>query len=197
MELGSTETLDRAQTRHIAAQHPDSGNAADSKGFPLDRAESNEQRRDWQLKLKRRWAQLEDRLYAVQPERLIGLARLTFSAFALLATVLVLALVTRLAEHIPGIAGGPFERLAKDVYEYLKDMALIFVTVVAAYLASVFQKRHNFIEALREEWHDIIKAKSALFAYTQIEKPTQRDYVAAFCAISETIDNMLGLQECG
>jgi len=69
-------------------------------------------------------------------------------------------------------------------------MALVFVTVVAAYLASVFQKRHSFIEALREEWRDIIKAKSALFAYTQIEKPTQRDYVAAFCAISETIDNM-------
>jgi hypothetical protein len=111
-------------------------------------------------------------------------------SYWLLALVLAISLATKLAEHIPGIAGGPLEKLATDIYEYLKDMALVFVTVVAAYLASVFQKRHSFIEALREEWRDIIKAKSALFAYTQIEKPTQRDYVAAFCAISETIDNM-------
>jgi hypothetical protein len=72
----------------------------------------------------------------------------------------------------------------------MKDMALVFVTVVAAYLASVFQKRNSFIEALREEWQGIIKAKSALFAYTQLEAPTQKDYVTAFCAISESIDNM-------
>ena len=119
-------------------------------------------------------------------------------SYWLLALVLAISLATKLAEHIPGIAGGPLEKLATDVYEYLKDMALVFVTVVAAYLASVFQKRHSFIEALREEWRDIIKAKSALFAYTQIEKPTQRDYVAAFCAISETHrQHALGLQERG
>ena len=100
----------------------------------------------------------------------------------LLALVLAISLATKLAEHIPGIAGGPLEKLATDIYEYLRDMSLLFVTVVAAYLASVFQKRHSFIEALKEEWRDIIAAKSALFAYTQIEKPTQRDYVAAFCA---------------
>ena len=59
----------------------------------------------------------------------------------LLALVLAISLATKLAEHIPGIAGGPLEKLATDIYEYLKDMALLFVTVVAAYLASVFQKR--------------------------------------------------------
>ena len=104
--------------------------------------------------------------------------------------MLVLSLATKLAGHIPGIAGGPLETLARDVYDYMKDMALVFVTVVAAYLASVFQRRNSFIEALREEWQDIIKAKSALFAYTQLDNPTQKDYVTAFCAISESIDNM-------
>jgi hypothetical protein len=119
-----------------------------------------------------------------------SLRRTLRHSYWVLGLVLALSLITKLAGHIPGLAGGPLETLARDVYDYLKDMALVFVTVVAAYLASVFQKRHNFVEALRKEWHDIIKAKSALFAFTQIEAPTQKDYVTAFCAISESIDNM-------
>lgn len=119
-----------------------------------------------------------------------SLRRTLRRSYWLLGLVLGLSLVTKLAGHIPGIAGGPLETLARDVYDYMKDMALVFVTVVAAYLASVFQKRHSFVEALREEWQDIIKAKSALFAYTQLDAPTQKDYVTAFCAISESIDNM-------
>ncbi len=119
-----------------------------------------------------------------------SLRRTLRRCYWVLGLVLALSLVTKLAGHIPGLAGGPLEALGRDVYDYMKDMALVFVTVVAAYLASVFQKRHTFVEALRREWHDIIKAKSALFAFTQIEAPTQKDYVAAFCAISEGIDNM-------
>jgi hypothetical protein len=119
-----------------------------------------------------------------------SLRRTLRRCYWLLGVVLGLSLVTKLAGHIPGVAGGPLESLARDVYDYMKDMALVFVTVVAAYLASVFQKRHSFVEALRVEWQDIIKAKSALFAYTQLDAPTQKDYITAFCAISESIDNM-------
>ena len=60
----------------------------------------------------------------------------------------------------------------KDVYEFLRDMSLLIATGGVAYIANVFQKRHSFIEALKEEWRDIIAAKSALFAYTQLERPT-------------------------
>jgi hypothetical protein len=111
-------------------------------------------------------------------------------SYVVLGLVLIVSLATRLAEHIPGIAGTPLEKLGKDVYDYLKDMALVFVTVVAAYLANVFQKRQQFITALKEEWRDIIEAKSALFTYTQLETPTLPQYLAAFCEISETLDNM-------
>jgi len=111
-------------------------------------------------------------------------------SYVVLGIVLVVSLATRLAEHIPGIAGTPLEKLGKDIYEYLKDMALVFVTVVAAYLANVFQKRQQFISALKEEWRDIIKAKSALFTFTQFESPTLSQYLAAFSEISETLDNM-------
>jgi hypothetical protein len=111
-------------------------------------------------------------------------------SYWLLGLVLAISLASKLADHIPGIAGTTGEKLLKDVYEYLKDMALVFITVVAAYLANVFQKRNSFIEALREEWRDIIQAKSALFTFTQMPNPTQEHYLQAFCSISETIDNM-------
>lgn len=124
-----------------------------------------------------------------------SLSRTLRRSYWILSLVLLVSLVAKLAEHIPGLAGSPIEKLCKDVYEYLKDMALVFVTVVAAYLANVFQKRQQFISALKEEWRDIIKAKSALYTYTQLEKPTTEDYLQAFCTISETIDNMRTVYE--
>lgn len=111
-------------------------------------------------------------------------------AYVGLGLVLVLALCSKFADRIPGLAGTPVEAAARDLYEYLKDMALVFVTVVAAYLANVFQKRSKFVESLEEEWRGIVRTKSAL--YTFCEKPyvSTDDYLAAFCRISETIDNM-------
>lgn len=119
-----------------------------------------------------------------------SLRRTLRRSYWLLSIVLAMSLAAKLAEHIPGVAGTPFDKLAKDVYEFLKDMALVFITVVAAYLASVFQKRHGFTEALREEWRDIIKAKSALVNFTHFEAPSPDQYQIAFCQISDAIDNM-------
>lgn len=111
-------------------------------------------------------------------------------SYAALGLVLVISLVAKLAGHIPGVAGTRLETIAKDVYEFLKDMSLVFITVVAAYLASIFQRRQTFVASLKEEWHEIVRAKSALYAYTQLANPTVADYLGAFCALSETIDNM-------
>ena len=69
-------------------------------------------------------------------------------------------------------------------------MSLLIATGGVAYITNVFQKRHSFVEALKEEWRDIIATKSALFAYTQVEQPTTEQYIATFCNLSETIDNM-------
>jgi hypothetical protein len=108
----------------------------------------------------------------------------------ILFLVLAVSLTAKLSEHIPGLAGTPREKFAKDIYEYLKDMALVLVTVVATFLAGVYQKRQSFIAALKEEWREIVEAKSALFAYTQLEQPTRAEYMTAFLEISETLDNM-------
>jgi hypothetical protein len=104
--------------------------------------------------------------------------------------VLVFSLVAKLGDKIPGIKGSAIEGILDDIYEYMKDMALVFVTVVAAYLANVFQKRSKFVESLEEEWRGIVRTKNALYAFCEKSFPTADDYIAAFCRVSETIDNM-------
>jgi len=111
-------------------------------------------------------------------------------AYALLTLVLVISLLSKFADRIPGVAGTAVERAAQDLYDYLKDMALVFVTVVAAYLAYVFQKRSKFVESLEEEWRGIVRTKSALYTYCEKPYVSTDDYLAAYCRISETIDNM-------
>jgi hypothetical protein len=110
--------------------------------------------------------------------------------YALIALVLALSLFAKVADHVPGLAGTSLEALLKDVYEYLRDMSLLIATAGVAHITNVFQKRHGFLEALKEEWRDIISTKSALFAFTQIERPTTEQYIETFCRMSETIDNM-------
>jgi hypothetical protein len=110
--------------------------------------------------------------------------------YALIAVVLAISLFAKVADNIPLFAGTWPERLLKDFYEYLRDMALLIATGGVAYITNMFQKRSSFVEALKEEWRDIIATKSSLFAYTQLERPTPEQYIATFCTLSETIDNM-------
>lgn len=119
-----------------------------------------------------------------------SLDRTMRQVYILLFAVLLISLAAKLGDNIPGLKGSPLAGVLKDVYEYLKDMALVFVTVVAAYLANVFQKRSKFVESLEEEWRGIVRTKSALFAFCEKTYPTADDYIAAFCRISETLDNM-------
>ncbi|MCB1512295.1 MAG: hypothetical protein KDJ36_15450 [Hyphomicrobiaceae bacterium] len=111
-------------------------------------------------------------------------------AYWLLGFVLAISLLAKLADHIPGLAGTPMQKLAIAVYDYLKDMALVLVTVVATYLAHVFQKRSTFVAALEREWRGIVATKNALYYFCEKSNPTADDYLAAFCEISATLDNM-------
>lgn len=133
---------------------------------------------------------LIDRNHSTRPMTRASLNRTLGRAYFWLGLVLVLSLASKFADRIPWIAGTPIEAAATDLYEYLKDMALVFVTVVAAYLANVFQKRSKFVESLEEEWRGIVRTKSALYTYCEKPYVSTDDYLAAFCRISETIDNM-------
>jgi hypothetical protein len=110
--------------------------------------------------------------------------------YVLLFAVLGVSLLAKIADHIPYLAGTGAAHLLKDTYELLRDMSLLIATGGVAYIANVYQRRQSFIEALKEEWRDIIATKSALFTYTQLERPTTEQYLATFCKLSETIDNM-------
>ena len=110
--------------------------------------------------------------------------------YALLILVLLVSLAAKFGDRIPDVKGTWIAEALKDLYEYMKDMALVFVTVVAAYLANVLQRRNKFVESLEEEWRGIVRTKSALFAFCEKTFPTADDYITAFCRISETIDNM-------
>jgi hypothetical protein len=112
------------------------------------------------------------------------------ATYLVLGLIIAISIAAKFADWVPGIAGTPVERLAGAIYEYLRDMALVLVTVVAAYLASVFHKRSQFLERLEEEWRGIVRTKSALYMFCEKPNPTADDYLSAFCRISETLDNM-------
>ena len=110
--------------------------------------------------------------------------------YALLGLVLAISLCAKFVDHIPPLRGSGLEAVLKDSYEFLRDMSLLIATGGVAYITNIYQKRSSFIAALKEEWRDIIAAKSALFSFTQLERPTLEIYLATFCKLSETIDNM-------
>ena len=110
--------------------------------------------------------------------------------YALLGLVLAISLFAKFVDHIPPLRGSGLEAVLKDTYEFLRDMSLLIATGGVAYITNVYQKRSSFIAALKQEWRDIIAAKSALFSFTQLERPTLEIYLATFCKLSETIDNM-------
>jgi hypothetical protein len=110
--------------------------------------------------------------------------------YALLVVVLAVSFLAKIVHPVPLLADTTLGRLLVDAYEFLRDMSLLIATGGVAYIANIYQKRQSFIDALKEEWRDIIAAKSALFTYTQLERPTAEQYLATFCTLSETIDNM-------
>lgn len=110
--------------------------------------------------------------------------------YALLGSVLAICLLAKFVDHIAPLRGSGLEALLKDAYEFLRDMSLLIATGGVAYITNIYQKRSSFLDALKQEWRDIIAAKSALFSYTQLEEPTLEHYLETFCKLSETIDNM-------
>lgn len=79
---------------------------------------------------------------------------------------------------------------ALNFYEFIRDTSLLIVTVIAAYMAHIYQKRSTFLQNLREQWHEIVHAKAELIYYCHLENPTLDDYLFAARELSECIDTM-------
>lgn len=110
--------------------------------------------------------------------------------YVVLGAILITALATKLADHIPVLKGTLWATIAKDFYELIRDTSLLLATGGVAYISNAFQQRSSFVDALKTEWHDIVTAKSALLIYIHKATPTPAEYVAAHTRLSETIDNM-------
>lgn len=119
-----------------------------------------------------------------------SLNRVLRRVYVLLIAVLAVAALARLADHLPFFSSSSVKPVLEDIYVYLKDMSLVLVTVVAAYLANIFQKRSTFTDALKQEWRSIVDTKLALVTYCEKSYPTTDDYLQAYCRISGAIDNM-------
>ena len=80
--------------------------------------------------------------------------------------------------------------LLGKLYEFIKDTSLLIATIAVAYLANIYQSRQQFLESLREQWREIVHAKSALILYCDTLNPAVDDYRRASAQLSECIDNM-------
>jgi len=79
---------------------------------------------------------------------------------------------------------------ALNLYEFIRDTSLLIVTVIAAYLTYVYQRRTAFLQNLREQWREIVQAKAALIYYCHQADATLDDYLNAARELSQCIDNM-------
>jgi hypothetical protein len=106
-----------------------------------------------------------------------------------ISLLILVSVIAKFGDFVPGL-GGKLGEVRKDIYEVLKDMSLLIATGGVAYISNVYQRRSAFIESLKAEWADILKSKSAVLTFLHNDTPTHDAYVAAFMALSETIDNM-------
>lgn len=110
--------------------------------------------------------------------------------YIVLAILLGLSLLAKFKAYVPGIDRTGLSAPLGELYEFLRDMSLLIATGGVAYLTNVFQKRSGFVASLEEEWRGIVRTKAALYVYCEKPFPSTDDYLAAFAAISSTIDNM-------
>jgi hypothetical protein len=107
----------------------------------------------------------------------------------LLFLVLAILLAAKFADESMGLPPQVVS-VAKNFYEFMRDMSLLIATGGVAYLSNIFQKRSKFVESLEEEWRNIVRTKSALLTYCEKPYLGTDDYLSAFSRISETIDTM-------
>ncbi|MFT7575606.1 MAG: hypothetical protein ACI9XZ_001987 [Alphaproteobacteria bacterium] len=110
--------------------------------------------------------------------------------YLLCGLVLIISLAAQLAKHIPGLQDDQLIEITAQVYSYMRDMALVLVTMAAVYLADVFQKRSKFVASLEEEWREMVKTKNKLVLFCDREDATLNDYLTAYERMSATLDNM-------
>lgn len=131
-----------------------------------------------------------DRIAGSTPMTRRSLRRTFAKLYIFLGTILAISLLAKFADHIPLLKAIGLEGALKDIYEFLRDMSLLIATGGVAYVSNVYQKRSSFVESLDKEWRALVETKNVLYAFCEKSYPTADDYIAAFCRLSASIDNM-------
>ncbi|WP_332118285.1 hypothetical protein [Azorhizobium caulinodans] len=90
---------------------------------------------------------------------------------------------------------GLFFKLNKfdDMYQFIKDFSGLLISACVLYIGFCFQKRQNFVSALRSVWTDVVKSKCQIVEYTYIDSPDIKSYHQAHASLSLAIDLVRGV----
>ena len=79
------------------------------------------------------------------------------------------------------------------IYSTYKDLIPLLIAVPAAYLAYSFQRRNNYVQALRKLWSDLIAAVQEARTYTYSQSTTFEQYSKVLSKLSMVIEEARGV----
>jgi len=107
-----------------------------------------------------------------------------------------LLIITSWVMAIYGIAiliGFVLSKELPDLYGVYKDLAILIVALPAAYLAFCFQRRTEYMQALRNLWIHMIDAVQEGFRYTHTANPSRELYTETLVKLSAVIEEERGV----
>lgn len=78
----------------------------------------------------------------------------------------------------------------KVYYSLFKDLFPVIITIPLAYLGFCFQRRSNFMIALRTLWGNLIHSVNIAISYTYNQNNSQENYLEALFELSKSIDEV-------
>jgi hypothetical protein len=79
------------------------------------------------------------------------------------------------------------------LYSTYKDLLPLIIAIPAAYLAYAFQRRNNYVQALRKLWTDLIGAVQDARNYTYAGSATFEEYTKTLSRLSMVIEEARGV----
>jgi hypothetical protein len=78
----------------------------------------------------------------------------------------------------------------KLYYSLFKDLFPVIITIPLAYLGFCFQRRSNFMVALRTLWGNLINSVNLAISYTYHHNNTKEKYLEVLYELSKSIDEV-------
>jgi hypothetical protein len=80
-----------------------------------------------------------------------------------------------------------------DFYALYKDIMAPLVVIAATYLGFAFQRRHSYLQALRDLWKSLIPTVQRAIQYTYRARPDSEEFSEVMRELSTMIDSLRGV----